>query len=393
MNDRSFLDWPFFEPRTARSRHELDAWAAANIAHRARHRCRRGLPRAGARARRRGVAAPLVGGTLTAAPATRSTRARLPVARDARPALGPRRFRVRDAGPGLGRDHARMAREAQKRAYLPRVARARPSPRSRCRSPTRAPMSPRSRARRAPTATLSARRREDLDLQRRHRRLLCRVRAHRRSAGVARHLRVHRRCRDARLRDRRAHRRDRAASARAARLPRLPRCRRRSGSARRGEGFKLAMRTLDIFRTSVAAAALGFARRALDEAVARATSRPMFGQHARRLPADAGEARADGDRRRRGGAPHLPRGVAARPGRQRHARGGDGEDGRHRERAARDRRRACRSGAASASCSGQPVETAVPRDPRLAHLRRRDRSAAAHHRARAAEGGERERTA
>ena len=29
-----------------------------------------------------------------------------------------------------------------------------------------------------------------------------------------------------------------------------------------GEGFKLALRTLDIFRTSVAAAALGFARRA-----------------------------------------------------------------------------------------------------------------------------------
>ena len=44
-----------------------------------------------------------------------------------------------------------------------------------------------------------------------------------------------------------------------------------------GEGFKLAMRTLDVFRTSVAAAALGFARRALAEALARAASRPMFG--------------------------------------------------------------------------------------------------------------------
>ena len=43
-----------------------------------------------------------------------------------------------------------------------------------------------------------------------------------------------------------------------------------------GEGFKIAMRTLDVFRTSVAAAALGFARRALDEALARAMSRPMF---------------------------------------------------------------------------------------------------------------------
>ncbi|MBI5789973.1 MAG: acyl-CoA dehydrogenase family protein [Rhodocyclales bacterium] len=45
-----------------------------------------------------------------------------------------------------------------------------------------------------------------------------------------------------------------------------------------GQGFKLAMRTLDIFRTSVAAAALGFARRALDEALQRATTRRMFGQ-------------------------------------------------------------------------------------------------------------------
>lgn len=43
------------------------------------------------------------------------------------------------------------------------------------------------------------------------------------------------------------------------------------------EGFKVAMRTLDVFRTSVAAAALGFARRALDEALQRATTRRMFG--------------------------------------------------------------------------------------------------------------------
>jgi acyl-CoA dehydrogenase len=45
-----------------------------------------------------------------------------------------------------------------------------------------------------------------------------------------------------------------------------------------GEGFKLAMRTLDVFRTSVAAAAVGFARRALDEALDRATTRTMFGR-------------------------------------------------------------------------------------------------------------------
>ncbi len=44
-----------------------------------------------------------------------------------------------------------------------------------------------------------------------------------------------------------------------------------------GEGFKLAMRTLDIFRASVAAAALGFARRAFDETVAHVRARSMFG--------------------------------------------------------------------------------------------------------------------
>ena len=43
-------------------------------------------------------------------------------------------------------------------------------------------------------------------------------------------------------------------------------------------GFKLAMQTLDIFRASVAAAALGMARRALAEAVRYAQRRPMFGQ-------------------------------------------------------------------------------------------------------------------
>lgn len=45
-----------------------------------------------------------------------------------------------------------------------------------------------------------------------------------------------------------------------------------------GQGFKIAMQVLDIFRTSVAAAALGFARRALAEALQRATTRQMFGQ-------------------------------------------------------------------------------------------------------------------
>ena len=44
-----------------------------------------------------------------------------------------------------------------------------------------------------------------------------------------------------------------------------------------GEGFKIAMATLDVFRPSVGAAALGFARRALDEALARAADRRLYG--------------------------------------------------------------------------------------------------------------------
>ncbi len=45
-----------------------------------------------------------------------------------------------------------------------------------------------------------------------------------------------------------------------------------------GEGFKIAMSTLDVFRSTVGSAALGFARRALDEAAARAIQRRMFGR-------------------------------------------------------------------------------------------------------------------
>jgi acyl-CoA dehydrogenase len=47
---------------------------------------------------------------------------------------------------------------------------------------------------------------------------------------------------------------------------------------RPGEGFKIAMATLDVFRSTVGAAALGFARRALDEALARCRERVAFGR-------------------------------------------------------------------------------------------------------------------
>jgi len=44
-----------------------------------------------------------------------------------------------------------------------------------------------------------------------------------------------------------------------------------------GQGFEIAMSVLDVFRSTVAAAALGFARRALDEALGRVTSRHVRG--------------------------------------------------------------------------------------------------------------------
>lgn len=44
-----------------------------------------------------------------------------------------------------------------------------------------------------------------------------------------------------------------------------------------GEGFRIAMSVLDVFRSTVAAAALGFARRALDETIVRVAKRELFG--------------------------------------------------------------------------------------------------------------------
>jgi acyl-CoA dehydrogenase len=44
-----------------------------------------------------------------------------------------------------------------------------------------------------------------------------------------------------------------------------------------GQGFKIAMATLDLFRSTVGAAALGFARRAMDETVAHVKARTLFG--------------------------------------------------------------------------------------------------------------------
>jgi hypothetical protein len=86
------------------------------------------------------------------------------------------------------------------------------------------------------------------------------------------------------------------------------------------------------------------------------TQRPMFGQRLADFPADPGQAGRNGRAGRRRSLADLPRGLAARLCRHRHAgagaglhrAGGDGQDDGHRERAARDRH-----GAADARRSGR----------------------------------------
>ena len=105
-----------------------------------------------------------------------------------------------------------------------------------------------------------------------------------------------------------------------------------------GEGFKIAMRTLDIFRPSVAAAALGFARRALDEAVAHAKSRKMFGATLADLPtaqSTLGEMATAIDAAALLTCAH--RLAARRAEAAGDARGGDGQDDGDRKRAMGDR--------------------------------------------------------
>ena len=192
---------------------------------------------------------------------------------------------------------------------------ARRSPRSRCRSRTRAPTSRamrRARARDGDGWVLDGEQDLDLATAASPTSTAC-SRAPAKAAGARGISRVRRRCRRAGLDI--AERIDVIAphplatpATSTAAACRATRC-----SASAGEGFKLAMRTLDIFRASVAAAALGFARRALDEALAHAQRAARCSASTLAdLPADAGEARrhGDGDRRARRCSPTAPPGCA-----------------------------------------------------------------------------------
>ena len=140
------------------------------------------------------------------------------------------------------------------------------------------------------------------------------------------------------------------------------------------------MRTLDVFRTSVAAAALGFARRALDEALERATTRKMFNQTLadfQLTQAKLAQMATTID------SAAL---LTYRAAWQR-------DQGRNVTNEAAMAKMAATEGAQQVIdaavqmwgglgvVSESSGRAAVPRDPRAAHLRRRDRGAATHHRA------------
>ena len=192
--------------RSSTTRHRtlagaLDAWLRARIRRPRTARRRRRLPRLGARARRGRLAAPLRAGALRRRVPRGSTRARCASCASARLSRRPRRLRVRDAGPRQRAARARRRATATTqlaRAWLPRVARGEAIAAFALSEPRRgsdvAALALRATARRR---RLRARRREDVDLQRRHRRLLRDVRAHRRR-GCGRHLGVRGRRRDAR---------------------------------------------------------------------------------------------------------------------------------------------------------------------------------------------------
>ena len=234
MADRSFLAWPFFEERHRRftRRSTPGARRTSPVDHR-RRRCRLPRPRGAPRRRRlaRAHCAVDPGGGRRSSTCARSASPRETLARH--DGLADFAFAMQGLGAGaisLFGTARSSAHGCRRRARARRIA-------------AFALTEPESGSDVANIAISRARdgdgyrprRREDLDLERRHRRPLHRLRAHRRGAGREGPLGLHRRGRHARPGDRRAARGDRAASAGAAPLRELPRARRRvDRRARRG---------------------------------------------------------------------------------------------------------------------------------------------------------------
>ena len=278
MSDTRYLDWPFFEERHRQLARELEAWAAQNMSR--INTAPTWTPNAATLVRSLGAGGWLrhaVGGKPHGAADVIDTRAICLIRETLARHSGLADFAFAMQGLGSGAISLQGTPE-QKERYLSRVAAARPSRPSRCPSPRPAPTWPPCSAARTSRATTpsSMARRPGSPTAASPISTWC-------SAAPAR-------------------RRARAASPPSSSMPDTPgfeiaeridviaphplarlrfdNCRvpltQRIGEA--GEGFKVAMRTLDVFRTSVAAAALGFARRAMDEALQRATTRRMFNQ-------------------------------------------------------------------------------------------------------------------
>ena len=147
----------------------------------------------------------------------------------------------------------------------------------------------------------------------------------------------------------------------------------------------MAMRNLDVFRTSVAAAALGFARRALDEALKRAITRGMFRQTLadfQLTQAKLAQMATAVDAPR--SSPTAPPGCATRANVTREAAMAKMTATEEAQRVI-DRRCRCGADWARQRAAGR---AALSRDPRAAHLRGRERGAAIDRRARAFARGE-----
>jgi alkylation response protein AidB-like acyl-CoA dehydrogenase len=276
MSDKSYLDWPFFEPRHAELARNLDAWAAQNIAH--AHgsdvdaECRKLVRQLGEGGwLRHAVGGAAHGGAGEAIDTRSICLIRETLARYS--GLADFAFAMQ----GLGSGAISLAGSAEQKArWLPRVARGEAIAAFALSEPEAG----------SDVAALSCAARADGDSY-----VLDGEKTWISNGGIADFYVVFARTGEApgsrgisafiveagtpgfEI----AERIDVIAPHPLARL-RFTNCRvkasQRVGAS--GEGFKVAMRTLDVFRTSVAAAALGFARRALDEALARATSRRMF---------------------------------------------------------------------------------------------------------------------
>jgi acyl-CoA dehydrogenase len=278
MADTEYLQWPFFEPRHAALARELDAWAAANLEHghgaSVDDACRTLVAQLGRGGwLRHAVGGTRWGGLLEAIDTRAICLIRETLARHA--GLADFAFAMQGLGSGA---ISLFGSDEQKRAYLPRVAAGEAIAAFALSEPDAG----------SDVAAMQCAARADGDCY-----VLDGEKTWISNGGIADFYVVFARTGEqpgargisAFIVDAGApgfeiaERIDVIAPHPLARL-RFSNCR-VPASARigeRGQGFKVAMATLDVFRTSVAAAALGFARRALGEALARAASRKMFGR-------------------------------------------------------------------------------------------------------------------